>query len=429
MSRVGIVAALAVALVLSIARPAVAQSADPRWPLAAVNFEGLQRYKGPDVNKLTGLVTGQSVGNDDLKAVATSLAETGLFAQVGYRYTANANGLTATFELQEAAWTVPVVFDNIIWISDADLRTGVAAHVPGFDGTAVEGGVANAFIAKAVERVLADRGIGGNVDLISRLDLASGKSAFAVMVRNTGLNLRTCAIRIPGATALAEKDLQSAAHAFLGTDYSKSSLALLANGTLREMYRERGHWAAAFAPPTGAIQSTSCDGITATLAVTEGQTYQWGGVVWAGSAPDLQRDLDKAFDARVGALARASQVEDGMRNVRRIYLKAGFLQQEHRFDPQLDDATRRVSFAVTSTPGRQFRMGTFNVEGLDAREATSMASRWRIKPGEVFDGTYVTEFFSEDARRRTAGSPLPTPEVRLDEEAGLANVIVRASNP
>lgn len=414
-------AVLVAVLVLSAGVMARAQD-DQSWPLVDVSFEGLQRYAHADIVRLSGMVTGQPMSAAQLTTLAQELTDTGLFTSMRYRYETTDAGIRAVFTVTESAWTVPVVFDNFIGLPDDQLIPAVAAHVPAFDGTAVEDGRANELIATALEQVLAARGMTGRVTAVPRVDLASGTTVFAFAAQDTGVDLTLCEVRIPGASEIDEDDLVDFTHAFIGRPYSRSSLQLLASGTLLQHYRQRGYWAAGFGQPTGEV-GASCDGVTASIPVAEGVAYRFAGAEWTGNSAVATATLDDALDMKTGALADASRIDEGLRRVKQVYLEQGYLLYEPEMTPELDASSQQATFMLDVNEGPQFRMGTFSVEGLPDRVATDLTDRFELKPGNVFDGTYLDRFMTDQRQRiQQPDGPFMTVEVSVDPPAGVAHV-------
>jgi outer membrane protein assembly factor BamA len=424
--------ALAAIVVLGLASADVlhAQSSQPQ-PLTAIRFEGLQRYRQEDLLRLSGLRTGQMVTAAQLTQVARGLADTGLFAEVRYRYTTTTAGISVEYQIREAPWTVPVVFDNFVSIPDEELLAAVRAEVPGFDGMAVEGGSANDRIASALQRAMAARGIRGRVEATSSVDLIKNRNVFLFAMRDSGLNLSICAVRLPGASGVSERDLQALTAPFLGDDYSRASLDAFAGGALQRHYRQRGYWGATFESATGLL-GAGCEGVTATIRLSEGVAYRWAGARWSGVSAFPAARLDELLGVAVGALAEEPKINDGLKRVDAEYEKAGYLLKTQTVTQELDAGSQRVTFDIAVTEGTQFKMGTFLVEGVPAADAATITTRWRIKTGEVFDGSYLRSFVRDNLgllQERRDGLVI-APDLRLDQETGRAHLTFRpASRP
>jgi outer membrane protein assembly factor BamA len=416
-SRLAVIAC--VVLAPPLGTPIAAQDPAGPWTLADVRIQGLSRYAAPDVVRLSGLSPGASITLDDVREAANRLMTTGLFRQLGFGYSVRADTLTLTLKVEEPVWNVPLVFDNIIWMSDDEMRAELAKHVPAFDGTTIEGGAANAFIATAAEQVLASRGIRGRVEVQPRLELRSGSTTYTLAVRDTGTSLRVCDLRLPGANAINERTLLELGEHFTGQEYSKAALVSFSNDTLRQLYRERGHWAAAFQPPAASPVTGRCDGLSVSMAVTEGVAYRFAGARWVGVSRVDPATLNDTLDLRIGAVADVRRLDAGLEAVVRLYHQRGYLTAARTVRPEFDDATGRVTFAIDVREGPQFRMGSFSTTGLTDRQARDITSRWRIKAGDVFDGVYYRDFVARETER--LGGALRA-EAPFDAKAATVNV-------
>jgi outer membrane protein assembly factor BamA len=412
-------AAAGLCLAVALAAPLMAAQANGPWPLLDVRVEGLSRYSASDVIRLSGLKPGAPVTLEQVQQSANQLMQTGLFRNLAFSYSTTAAGLTLTLKVVEAVWNVPVVFDNIIWMSDAEFGAELAKEVPGFAGMAAEQGRANDFIAAAAERVLADRGIRGRVEIQPRVDVRTGATTYALTARDTGTSMRVCEFRIPGASAISERTLLDLGEGFTNADYSKATLTAFAAGTLQQVYRERGHWAVRFDPPVTTPVSGRCDGLAVTMAVTEGAAYAFGGTRWTGVSALETARLDRALDLRLGATADIRHLENGLRAVERLYHQQGYLTASPAARPEFDNSTQRVIFTIAVTEGPQFRMGALTTTKLTERQARDVSGRWRIKPGEVFDGVYYREFVTRETER--LGGALKA-DATLDAPSATVNV-------
>lgn len=413
-------AALACALLApALVAPVAAQEPTGPWTLADVRIQGLSRYAASDVVRLSGLTPGASITLEDVQQAANRLMTTGLFRHLGFGYSIRADALTLTLKVEEPAWNVPLIFDNIIWMTDDEMRVELAKHVPAFDGTVIEGGAANAFIATAAEQVLASRGIRGRVEVQPRLELRSGATTYTLAVRDTGTSMRVCDLRLPGASAIAERTLLDLGKHFTGQEYSKAALVSFSNGTLQQLYRERGHWAATFQTPSVSPVSGRCNGLSVSMAVTEGVPYRFAGARWTGVSSLDPVALDNTLGLRIGAVADVRRLDAGLEAVVRLYHQRGYLTATHAVRPEFDDAAGRVTFAIEIREGPQFRMGSFSTAGLTDRQARDITNRWRIKAGDVFDGVYYREFVARETERM--GGALRA-EAPFDVKAATVNV-------
>jgi len=66
---------------------------------------------------MSGLKIGQAIDQSILDAAAGELLKSGLFRKLSYRVRSSnpGNQATVTFELEESAVSLPVVFENFVW--------------------------------------------------------------------------------------------------------------------------------------------------------------------------------------------------------------------------------------------------------------------------------------------------------------------------
>jgi outer membrane protein assembly factor BamA len=88
------------------------------FQLGAVSVTGVSRYTPAEVTRLSALKTGQPVRPSDLDNTVKQMSSTGLFASLKYRYATSGNRLDVTFDIEEPPWSMPVVFDNFVWLRD-----------------------------------------------------------------------------------------------------------------------------------------------------------------------------------------------------------------------------------------------------------------------------------------------------------------------
>lgn len=382
--------------------------------LASIQVKGTARYTPEDVMRLSGLAIGTPITVEDLTAATTRLAATGLFDMVKYSYTTGRQ-MTVTFDVTEAKWTVPVLLDNFVWMSDDDLKAAVRTEVPTFDGTAPINSGAAELIEHALQDFVKARGVPGQVTFSAQADIGgpdSTKPRYLYAVKDPAPKL--CALHVEGASTIPEKQLLDPLTFALNDDYSRLLLTASARGTLTDMYRRRGYWRATFAPPTVALNA--CPGVSATLHVSEGQQYTWDKPSWSGINALPAAPLEAAFGIKVGDVADATKIDTGIRAVSDAYGKLGYIAERARSTPKLDDATRRVTVEIAIEEGAQFHMGTLDFPNLADADATTLKKRFKLKPGDVYDDSYVQKYMAEEVRPlQTRGGGRPALMVAPNE--------------
>jgi outer membrane protein assembly factor BamA len=266
------------------------------------------------------------------------------------------------------------------------------------------------------------------VEFTPFVNTRTGEKQHVYAVKDAGDVLKVCALRIEGAAAVSEAELKDAA-SLVGTDYSRSFTVGLSSGTLRQIYRRRGFWKAEFAPPIAALNQAACAGTSVTLRVSEGPAYLWDHAEWSGQSVLTTKDLDARLGLKPGEVADVGKIEAGLRLVHSAYEVQGYLNQTVKFEPRLDDAARRATFAFTVAEGPQFRMGTLELVGFAPRDEANLRKKWKIQSGDVYDASYLTVFIREavapimgtGTARRTV-----SPQTQVDQRARVVNVRIVA---
>jgi outer membrane protein insertion porin family len=366
------------------------------FQLGALAVTGASRYTQTDVTRLSALKTGQPVTPSDLDTAVKQMSATGLFASLRYRYVTAGNRLDVTFEIEEPAWSMPVVFDNFVWLTDAELLAAVKQEVPTFDGMLPVNAEVTVHMTGVLQRLLDERQIRGRVEFALHNNMTTGKNQYVFTVKDTGLAV--CSLRVTGASAIPENQLVDAAAELTRRDYSRLYLTELANGTLRTMYRQRGYWKAEFREPAATLGTApgACTGVSVTLNVTEGAPYTWDRAEWNGASAIAAKDLDGLLGMKSGEVADVTKIEEGLRRVRGGFRQRGYMQQRSTMTPKPDDATRRLTLAVAIEEGPQFRMGELTITGMSDQDADLLRKKWRLKAGDIYDDAYAQQFRSEN---------------------------------
>jgi len=389
--------------------------------VASIQVKGTRRYTPAEVSRLSGIEIGKPATVADLTAAANRLAATGLFDSVKYSYTTAGRQLAVTFEIEEAAWTMPVVLDNFVWMTDEEVIAAVRQDVPSFDGTAPLNAGAADSLTRALQTMLKGRSIPGRIDFTTSVDLKGGRPKYVFSVKDP--SPKVCALHVVGASAISERDLLEPLGAIVGGDYSRLFVTTASAGTLVDMYRRRGHWRAAFSPPS--VTVGGCEGVSVTLNVTEGSAYAWDRAVWSGNAALVPVALDALLGMKPGEVADVTRIEAGLGKVAEAYGKQGHILEHTSFQPRLDDGQRRAAFQIAVDEGSQFHMGSLEFVGITDSDANTLQKKWRLKAGDVYDASYAKRYqFEELYPLRTRAGGRASVETNIDPDRKIVNLRV-----
>jgi len=400
--------------------------------IAGIETEGLQNLTTEVVIATSGLKVGETFSVETTDAAAERLVNSGLFKKVAYRTRSAGGNITITFQLEEVkGQSSPVAFDNFIWFSDEELAAAITREVPAFNGSAPDIGDTNESIKKALQNLLTERKLPGQVEY----NLTEHEHLFRV----EGVPMKICTLHFPGAQSVSEQKLIQATRSSMDAEYSRQSAKTFPKYGLYPIYRELGHLRASFGAPVAKPQANGgCEGVDLTIPVNEGPRYSWAKAEWSGNQLLSAEELDNALGMKPGEAANGKKFDKGLTEVQRAYGKHGYIQSHMEPTPEFDDATPKVTFKIAVNEGPQFKMGTVEFKGFSVDDAAVLSKKWALKSGEIYDQTYANQFFREVREvttrivneRQSQGKPLPNIDVleRPNRQTLIVNLVIEVKD-
>lgn len=379
-------------------------NAQKQLTLGRVEFVGLKKLTQPQAIDASGLKIGETVSPAVIDAAAEKLMASGLFRKLGYKLRTTATDATVIFEVEEVSRNLPVVFENFVWFTEDELARAIRQDVPFFDGTAPEAGTTTDKIAAALQRLLGQRKLPGQVEHMPYANLAKGTQE--IMFTVEGVKIPVCSLHFPGAAVISEVDLIKASQALLKADYSRKDAAGFANYTLYPLYRHLGYLRAQFQQPTAALEaspSPCAGGVALTIPVDEGVVYSWGMAEWSGNQVLTNEDLTAALAMTSGEVADGVKIDKGLKDVRKAYGRRGYLSAAVKESTEFDDAGKRVNYRLLVNEGARYFMGDLMVNGLPIGEVDRLKAKWTLGSNAVFDESYIDDFRQHGLREFMTG--------------------------
>ena len=379
-----------VLILTSFIMPVTAQQ---RQTMSRLEFVGLKRLSRDQVVAMSGLKIGQTIDQTILDAAAGELLKSGLFRKLSYRVRIlPGNSAAVTFDVEESAISLPVVFENFVWFTDEEIVNAVRKDVPFFDGTAPASGETADKIAAALQRLLTEKKIVGQVDYLPYVDVAKGKQELLFTVK--GARIPVCSLHFPGASAISEADLVKASQELFKSDYSKKDVTIFAPIKLIPLYRHIGRLRAEFQPPTTTLETSSqcAGGVNVTIPVVEGAAYRWAKSIWDGNDKLTVEELGTALGMNPGDLADGIKIDNGLKNVGKAYGRRGYLTPSIKESLEFDDAASLVTYQFKVNEGPRYFMGDLSITGLAPADADQLKAKWTMGSNAVFDEGYIDEF-------------------------------------
>jgi outer membrane protein assembly factor BamA len=382
---------------------ALAQSLPaPSFRLASVKYTGLNRYTETQVNAELGLRSGDMVTAAQLKEASDRLSRSGAFDNVSFHYVTRNNELSAEFQLSESQKILPCVLDNFVWFSDQQLDQTLRARVPFYTGDSPVDGTTTKEIVTVLEQLLRTNGVTATVQEVASADRLGGPvTALVFDVKGVDMPIRS--VSFPGASIVSESDLVGASSQLLGQDFSVTNVSIFGSIGLLPLYKRRGYLRAHFEKPQPKVARTGANGSTQEIAVVfpvqEGAEYFWNKVDWNGNQHFPTENLDRLLGMKTREVANQDKIDAGLAAVKRAYDTQGFIDASVQPKMTLEDETKLVSYDVTVAEGTQYHLAQVHVSGLPDRAIKELVKKWQLKPGDIYNATYASQFVNTIALR------------------------------
>src|SRR5580704_15464664 len=253
--------------------------------LHEIRVEGLKTLSEAQIIGISQLEKGSQVGKPDLQAAADRLLQTGMFGKVNYSFQTRGDGLTVTFQLEEAP-RVPIYYDNLPWFSDSELADAIRKKVAYFDGTLPEAGAVVDQVSDALKELLVSHQLNLTVEheLLANPLGEGNVQAFRV----DGGAFFIASIEFGDPAVAASHVVQQQLSEVQGKPFSRMTIDLFLSEQLRPFYIQQGFLRVTLGPPevglTGNPNQKLPDQIPVFVPVSTGVAYHWKEVQWSGNS-------------------------------------------------------------------------------------------------------------------------------------------------
>ena len=340
----------------------------------------------------SGLKLGQYAGETEFQEAAQKLGETGLFANLSYKYQYSTAGCNLDLEVQENEKLVPILFDNFVWFSDSELVSLLKSRMPLFDGRVPAGGNLTDRIAENLKGILAERKIFGEADYVPAAELNGPVTSYIYKVALHPIVINE--IDFTGASEGELPALRNAAKPLSKQEYSRSQMRLQEQHNFLPVYLSRGYLKAKFADSEAKVTDDGPQTVVdVTVPVIPGTSYKVTQARWSGTSALSSEQLQPLIHLKPGEPANAVQLAEDIEEVQKLYGTRGYILAQVEPQPEMNDATSSVSYELKVSEGDLYRMGDLTIDGIPQPNAEKMAEQWQLKKGQPYDNSYRQRFF------------------------------------
>lgn len=365
----------------------LAGHAAQQYHLVRVVVTGSTRYSPDDLVRATGLKANSQVTLDDLQGAASRLGNCGAFSSVQFQYkvVSGRDNVEADFQIKDTEKFLPVVFENLVWYSDAELQAALHDALPLFNGSLPLSGTLPDDLKATLSRLQTAKSLPAEVSYMLAGEMGQAPSFYRFKVENANLKIRD--FRFLGLSHLPPDAAAQAVAFARGSEYLRSDAAKMVDGSVLGLYRERGYLQAAIGELRPSLEN---GGVVLSVSVNEGAQYRLADFTWAGNTLVSNIDLSKCITLKPGEPVNGVKLTHDLAQARKLFLKYG--REAAVIAPAPAFAGETVSYVFNVKEGDLYHMGRFEIEGFDQETVRKLRDVWKLEPGMPYDNTYLQTF-------------------------------------
>lgn len=130
------------------------------------------------------------------------------------------------------------------------------------------------------------------------------------------------------------------------------------------------------------------------------------------------QELRKRFPLSDGDVLDASRIKEGLDALSRFYHSRGYINFAATSETITDDKNATISLIMVLDEGKQFRIRSLDVQGLDQQTTGSL--KWRVQPGDLYDFEFFKDFFTDNRNILPSGGA--SQSNHMNEERGTVDI-------
>jgi len=367
--------------------PALAQSFQPKTIL----FQGVPEYSDKELMETAGLKKGMTLSNSEMGDHAKALMDTGMFANMSYKF----DGLALTFTLVPTDQLYAIRLANLPLDAGPALDAKLHERFPLYHGKVPpEGGMLDG-VRGALEEMLAARGIKATVMAVPYTNPQQRKvTAMSFSIQTPPVLVGE--IHVDAGSPPLDAKAQEVLTKMTGSPYDLHGSPDQIATYMGNVFHDEGYLEAEIhaAPQGGPVVGADAVRIPFSISVAPGPLYKLSSVQLGPGMLVTQAEFDKQSHIHAGDVADGQHVTENWQYLSRQYHNKGYMKARIEPVATFDRAQGTVSFTVNAVPGPQFNMGTLRIDNVSDALRTAMLAAWKMQPGTPFDESAILKFFA-----------------------------------
>lgn len=373
-------------------------------------------YVETDLEATCGLKSGVAFTAADLQAAAQRLMDTGDFDDVQVALSGPFKAITVTFTLKPypAAQLLQTGFENFVWWQPQELATALQAKVPLFHGMLPEAGNLQDATTAALQQMLAAKGIRATISH-RVIDPSVRHPNRTIEYRIDKPSIRLSAVKLIGVSPTFEPALDKARSLAIGKPYSEGLDGLNLKERILDPYQGLGYLDAEITR-MDRVPSLSSDHVDVAVSATvhEGEPYRVSKLEWAGSEIMSAAAFNAVSKLHTEDIASSKPLDASLEKLSAAYRSEGYMDAAVVAMPALDASTHHVAYMISVTPGQQYRLRSVNALNLSPAQRKEFDSAWKLRPGDLYDAEYVSNFLTKNTALRSFEGYSATYKANID---------------
>lgn len=266
--------------------------------LSGVQLVGTTRLSAEDVVRGLGLKIGESTTRQDLLRACAHFRQLKLFEYAHCGYRIEGRNMSMTIFVKDTWGGMPVVFDNFVWMTRAELLVRLRHELPLFMSELPESSGLTNDIIRVLEQVVAEHGIKAHVIYDASFWTIRGMNVFIVEEISTPV----ISLQIEGENAPTSEELQKWARLYVTENFSAARLTWVIRWVVRDFYFSRGYLRPLVGKPIVQCLGEK-DGafpVRVILPITPGDVYTFESIKFEGLAKARTASLLHEWKLRPG---------------------------------------------------------------------------------------------------------------------------------
>lgn len=196
---------------------------------------------------------------------------------------------------------------------------------------------------------------------------------------------------------------------------------------VRGALQNRGFFKATAVAKLTPIQSEGTDiSVAVSIRAAPGPQYRMGDVRIESADSDFPLRISAEVLRGLLPLQRSElfnveRVRTGLDNFRAAYVREGYVDMTAEPDTEIDEAHKTIDMVIKIDQGLQYRVGSIEVLGVNTVTREKLMESF-LKPGDVFDGTRLEEFFK--INRTILSADATTDDVKITRDVRTKTVVI-----